>query len=884
MAEPSLAPVVESSEIPSSMPETPVEQPASAPDKPKKKNNILKIILLVFAGLVILSAAGFGGIRWYEHTQFTKASTALDQKQWRVAEETAEKGLALQKTHLLADPDALLLVRARARYAQQKYDLATADFNQYALTHPKDPAPALFRSMIAYHQGHIDQAVKEGAQALKLDSHLAFPYAVRSYQAYLQNHLSDAEKDANSALENQAKLDASDQDATASALAYTVRGLVALWRYDGEAAKRDLDQAIALSPQQPDALAGRFYLSYLHYDRDSMEKEAAALKNLPQAPSKELDDHQKALSTWANGLVDSAYYRRDAALEKFTQAIDLDATRPEFYFIRATAYEKSEDLKNIKADYEKAIQINPDFAPAITAYAEFLYDNYEKVDMESQVKKVTTLSPQSYLSHEMKTMVHVRNRDWEKAIKEADAAISAQPGPVDGYLLRGYVYINQQEYEKAIADFKKFNEIAKTSTAGLYRMAMAYSIQHKYEDALKVLDQAAKIDPESMTLANTRAEVYLGQENTSSAKKELDKVFKVDPASPSALATRGMVELFEANPVKALSDFNRIAEFFPNDPNLMVYRAQALFANKDSQSALDELTKAVRINEKLVDIYILRSQIFMSKGDFPNAVNNAKKAIQFDPKNGSAYGILGEAETYQDKVEQGIKDLEQSVKLSPDTRYTYYVLATAQWYSGDLQSAKSTFDQYLKMKGKQNLQQIQSAKKAADLLGDIPPLKNGVYPYENQFKHFKIDFAREWIPSIPQTDSGIEFSLIRKDGDKVFTISISVTDFLDEINFSAVPPQFIAQAARQANSINLLNYKFIRTETIKAKNTTGIAVVGTYTNVDNENKPTYDLKQKIYLFTKGSRFVMVEFTTTPEDFDNGEPAADEIAKSFGFLD
>lgn len=89
---------------------------------------------------------------------------------------------------------------------------------------------------------------------------------------------------------------------------------------------------------------------------------SSAPESSPENPSKEEREEAEKLKTKGNSLMSEKKY--DAAIEAYSQAIDLDATNPVYFSNRAAAHTSKGDHISAIGDAEKAISVNPNFVKA----------------------------------------------------------------------------------------------------------------------------------------------------------------------------------------------------------------------------------------------------------------------------------------------------------------------------------------------------------------------------------------------------------------------------------------------------------------------------------------------------------------------------------------
>ena len=109
---------------------------------------------------------------------------------------------------------------------------------------------------------------------------------------------------------------------------------------------------------------------------------------------------------------------------------------------------------------------------------------------------------------------HYDNREYEKALKDYNKAISINSKYARAYNNRGIVFLKiQKDYNKAIADF---SEAINTSpeVSGYYNnRAIAYVAEGSYDKAISDYDQLIKLDPRQAKIYNERGNVHAATGN-----------------------------------------------------------------------------------------------------------------------------------------------------------------------------------------------------------------------------------------------------------------------------------------------------------------------------------------------------------------------------------
>ncbi len=170
--------------------------------------------------------------------------------------------------------------------------------------------------------------------------------------------------------------------------------------------------------------------------------------------------------------------RYDEGLAAINQTINL-APRAAWYLNRGNLYKNLQKYELALSDYNKAIEINPNYAYAYLNRG-ILYRDLQK---------------------------------YELALSDYSKAIEINPNYAEAYVNRGVLYRLQEKYELALADYDKAIEINRNDAVAYYNRGVLYSYQQKYELALADYNQAIRINPNFALAYANRGILYaiLGQ-------------------------------------------------------------------------------------------------------------------------------------------------------------------------------------------------------------------------------------------------------------------------------------------------------------------------------------------------------------------------------------
>jgi tetratricopeptide (TPR) repeat protein len=272
--------------------------------------------------------------------------------------------------------DNFFISRALAYHKKQDHSRAFTDFTESIRLNPSSANNYYQRGLAYFNTGDFKHAVSDFDRATKAkpDFVLAFNYLGRAY------HMSGDNVSALSCLSNVINIDPND------ATAYLYRGQAHAAEKEFDDAIDDFDHAISLDEGLADAYLERgkayinskshdynqaiidlgkslkkdadnfetfYYLGWAHYQ---LKEYDGAISHLNQA-IKLNKDYGDAYDLRGSAHLDVDNY--ELAISDFSRSIELsEGSKANSYFNRGIAYEKSGDIKNAMADFQKVQEFN----------------------------------------------------------------------------------------------------------------------------------------------------------------------------------------------------------------------------------------------------------------------------------------------------------------------------------------------------------------------------------------------------------------------------------------------------------------------------------------------------------------------------------------------
>ncbi|MFM6540948.1 MAG: tetratricopeptide repeat-containing serine protease family protein, partial [Microcystis panniformis] len=317
-------------------------------------------------------------------------------------------------------------------------------------------------------------------------------------------------------------------------LAWYGKGL-ALFRFsEDQPAIEALQQAINTLPKGEDLK--EFHSSILQQQSvvyGSLENYEQALTVINQAISL-VPNNPKSYIIKSGVLYDLKRY--DEGLAAITQAIEL-APRAFWYSNRGIIYYNQQKYKLALDDFNKAIELNPNYAEA--------YGN--------------------------RGLLYYNQQKYELALSDYDKAIEINPNYAMAYNNRGVLYIDLQKYELALADFSKAIEINRNFAEAYANRGLLYYNLQKYDLALAHYNQAIRINPNYAMAYNNRGVLYIDLQKYDLALSDYSKAIEINPNDAYAYGNRGLLYAELKQTEKAKIDLQQAAILFLQQNNMAAY-------------------------------------------------------------------------------------------------------------------------------------------------------------------------------------------------------------------------------------------------------------------------------------------------------------------------
>jgi tetratricopeptide (TPR) repeat protein len=312
------------------------------------------------------------------------------------------------------------------------------------------------------------------------------------------------------------------------------------------------------------------------------------------------------------------------------------------------------------AAFERALQISPDYLPALEGAAEIAYQA-GKGEAAPLLRRVLKLRPNDQMAHAMLAGTAFKQGDCETAKIEFAASQSPLTREVSGLEEFGACLVKQKRIAEALPVFEHLCELQPTSAKALYQFAVVQFLTGHYAGAVTTLTSPAfEASPDADAL-DLLAEAYESLSDTQRARAASRQAIALRPSVPRYYADLAYICLAHQQFQQGLEVANEGLQRNPNAASLYVVRGILYSELAQYDKGLSDFTTAEQLDPNVELSSEARGLAGLQQNDLPETEKTIRDRIRQHPENGFLYYLLGE--TLRKKgAAPGTADFDEAVQ------------------------------------------------------------------------------------------------------------------------------------------------------------------------------------------------------------------------------
>ncbi len=238
-----------------------------------------------------------------------------------------------------------------------------------------------------------------------------------------------------------------------------------------------------------------------------------------------------------------------------SMALTIDRRLAEAYASLGLIEDIDWNSKAAETAYRRAIELNPNYAPAHLWYFMFLAIRGRFDEAQAEIEETLKLDPLSLIASTGQGQVWYFQGAYDRAIAQHMKTLELDANFLEARLQLGRCYRQKGLLEEAVAELMEVRRHSEQSPYGLGVLGNAYAVLGRVDEARKVIADLESLSQKGASVEMDTAFVFLGLDDMDRAFEWLDKAYAKKQDALAYLNVDPEWEKLRADPrYKALKD------------------------------------------------------------------------------------------------------------------------------------------------------------------------------------------------------------------------------------------------------------------------------------------------------------------------------------------
>ena len=358
------------------------------------------------------------------------------------------------------------------------------------------------------------------------------------------------------------------------------------------------------------------------------------------------------------------------AEQAYRQALQEAPANPQYHYYLGVALHAQSRFDEAQTQFEKALEIKPDYAGPHIALGKMLYDVHGKVDKARRLLNTALqLAPEATEARYILGLIHQREGQWQEAIDSFAAIAAADSTHLQARTQLGLAYLQQGDYQQAAEHLRQITSLNPHEPAAFLGLGQALLRSGKTNEGQRLLERAR----------------ILGEQNTQlKPHQEALRKYPDQPKAHSNLAALynrfGRLKLAAEHYHKSIRIDSTYGPGYQGLGNMYQRRG------KDALAARYYL-EALRWDSTLAESHNNLGLLLHGKGELPKAIGQYEKAVQLAPDVGFYISNLGNAYLETNQLDRAQSAAERAIAQDSSLASAHILLGEVYARRGDFEQA-----------------------------------------------------------------------------------------------------------------------------------------------------------------------------------------------------
>jgi tetratricopeptide (TPR) repeat protein len=299
----------------------------------------------------------------------------------------------------------------------------------------------------------------------------------------------------------------------------------------------------------------------------------------------------------------AALDRKDfaAAARNYQSYLDKKPDDAAVHFQLGYAFVALQKLDDAKAQYQKAIDLNPKMGEAYLNLGLTLLDSDPSAAI-APLQKAVELLPNQPRPEFALGAAYERSKKPSQAIEQYQAAEKLDDQDFETHLAVGRLLLGANRPAQAEPEFRAALAARKDSAPARFGLAQSLAAQKKTDAAAEAFQAYLALAPHDRAAELDRASLLFNGGKLDESLAALDHAASGGPEDLPALKLRALIYMQKQQFADAVSVLLKAITAAPQDPDLPAELGHAYLKKKDYPSAVQELVVAINANPRSIDV------------------------------------------------------------------------------------------------------------------------------------------------------------------------------------------------------------------------------------------------------------------------------------------
>ncbi|MEM6634028.1 MAG: tetratricopeptide repeat protein [Bacteroidota bacterium] len=417
------------------------------------------------------------------------------------------------------------------------------------------------------------------------------------------------------------------------------------------------------------------------------------------SPTQEVEASIRSMKEQLAGIETRSQY---FSVDSYTDFIKANPAIADPYVGRGRKYLQLGDYANALADFQKALDIKPNYLKAHLYEAETHLKASQLDSAMNSFETAISITPEDIPLNIRVAELYFMQGRYPAMRKVLDNAISRSPEVPKLYNLRSKLNFSVRRYESTVEDLRILTYLEKDSLHFLQALGSTYKLlgsSLQADSCFALVKQKVPAYARALTLQLQKkydlADRLFNEEQYVESVHVLNDRIMLGGLQPMDLLLRGKASLQAGFTTFALEDFTDLLDF---DASAEVYYLRALAAQKlgNISAAKKDLTEAINRDEYLCDAYLLLAKIYDEEDDYSEAVSHYKQALRCKPNQPQYHIDLAELHYKNEAYEDAESSARDALIFDPQFASAYLLIGRAQIQRERFRDAELQYLKFLK--------------------------------------------------------------------------------------------------------------------------------------------------------------------------------------------